>query len=391
MEDKYIHVKAVQPSKATNKNGELPIMCRVTYERKKYFKALGYKARPEHFSEENLLDSKVPNFEAKNRAIKKALLEVEKNLHYAREAGALNTAKIRQILSGKETGVDELTLNDLLLKVQREYIDSLSEVTLGGFQSVVNKVTTFNKGPILISEITPQFLNRFEGYLKKKIGNKGKIGQADTTTWSDMKELRSIFNKGRKIKAITQYPFAEYSVPKYVQPKRNYLILKEVNRIEEYADSESKPAPLRKAAAWFVFSCYSGLRYGDMQVFDESTWIKGHKLYYADEKESTPHFIPLHPKLKKAVERIREHSPVMENQPFNRYLKELMTVCEIETKLTVHLARHTFAVLWLDMGGSKEVLQRLMGHKRMATTEIYGQITNKRIEEEANKVFSELK
>lgn len=390
MDDKYIYIRAVLPSKKPNKDGELPIMVRVTYDRKKYFKALGYKTKPESFSESDLLTNKVPNFEYKNRHIRKAMSEIERALHELRDEDRLSPAEIKKVLTGGSTDPDEITLDDLLLKVKREYSGVLSDVTLNGFNSVVGKVNAFHKSKTLVSDITPLFLTRFEGFLRKRIVNKNKTGQAETTTWSDMKELRSIFNKGLKIKAITNYPFSEYSVPKFIQPKRNYLSLDEVAKIEAYADDERRPAPLRKAAAWFVFSCYSSLRYSDLVVFKE-TWIKNGKMYFSDQKEATPHFIPVHPKLQASIVRLREHGPVMQNQPFNRFLKEVMIICEIDTNLTVHLARHTFAVTWLDLGGTKDVLQKLMGHKRLTTTEIYGQITNKRIEEEATGVFAKLK
>jgi site-specific recombinase XerD len=373
-------IKAVLPSKAPDKNGELPIMIRITANRKKYFKVTGYKVNPDFFSESELISNKVSNYQLKNGKVTDQLRKIEKALL---QHEVLTPEIIKQTLSPgkqKEEKTAGITLEKLCTLVRREYANSLSDLTLNGFTTCVNKVIAYNKADLPISAITPHFLTKYEGYLNKE------LKQAPTTTWSDLKELRSLFNKGIKIKAITEYPFSEYSVPKYVQPKRNYLTSDQVATIEAYADDESKPAPLRKVAAWFVFSCYSGLRYSDLAAFD-NTWIKNEKLYFSDYKEQTPHFVPLYPKLRTAIDRVRQFMPIMENQPFNRFLKEIMVLCRIDVTLTVHIARHTFAVTYLDNGGSKEVLQRLMGHKKMSTTEIYGQISDKRIEDEAKNVF----
>lgn len=375
-------IKAVLPSKAPDKNGELPIMIRITANRKKYFKSTGYKVNPDLFSETELMSNKVPNHQLKNGKITDHIRKIEKALLQFNE---LTPEDIKQTLSPgkvKEDKTAGITLEKLCTLVRREYANNLSDLTLNGFVTCVNKVIAYNKADLPISDITPHFLTKYEGYLNKE------LKQAPTTTWSDLKELRSLFNKGIKIKAITEYPFSEYSVPKYVQPKRNYLTSDQVISVEAYADDESKPSPLRKAAAWFVFSCYSGLRYSDLAAFNDS-WVKNEKLYFSDFKEKTPHFVPLYPKLKKAIERVGAFMPIMDNQPFNRYLKEIMVICEIEVNLTVHIGRHTFAVTYLDNGGSKEVLQRLMGHKKMSTTEIYGQISDKRVEDEAKNVFGE--
>lgn len=41
-----------------------------------------------------------------------------------------------------------------------------------------------------------------------------------------------------------------------------------------------------------------------------------------------------------------------------------------------HLARHSFACLQLDAGTSIAVVQRYLGHKNVATTEVYAKISD---------------
>ena len=44
--------------------------------------------------------------------------------------------------------------------------------------------------------------------------------------------------------------------------------------------------------------------------------------------------------------------------------------------ITFHCSRHSFACLQLDAGTSIAVVQRYLGHKNVATTEVYAKISD---------------
>lgn len=50
-------------------------------------------------------------------------------------------------------------------------------------------------------------------------------------------------------------------------------------------------------------------------------------------------------------------------------------------KITSHTLRHSFAMHYLDNGGSIDELSKLLAHSSVTTTEIYGEISNKRAKE----------
>src|SRR5438067_1421118 len=54
----------------------------------------------------------------------------------------------------------------------------------------------------------------------------------------------------------------------------------------------------------------------------------------------------------------------------------------VRSTMITHVARHTFACLFLEAGGSMEVLQKMLGHARLSQTEHYGKIKPKRVSKE---------
>ena len=83
--------------------------------------------------------------------------------------------------------------------------------------------------------------------------------------------------------------------------------------------------------------------------------------------------------------------PVCTNQKMNEYFKIMSVACGITKKVTCHVARHTFATNVLkDNGVSYEAVSKLLGHKNLATTQIYAKITDTRLSDEISKLSASL-
>lgn len=61
----------------------------------------------------------------------------------------------------------------------------------------------------------------------------------------------------------------------------------------------------------------------------------------------------------------------MSARTIQRRVRELAGRAGIQRAVTPHVLRHTFAVTWIRRRGSTPALQRILGHDRLATTEIY--------------------
>ena len=85
--------------------------------------------------------------------------------------------------------------------------------------------------------------------------------------------------------------------------------------------------------------------------------------------------------------------PVPSNTFCNDSLKRISQLidCLKEKKVTFHLARHTFATLFLSEGVPLESLSKMLGHKNIATTQIYAKILNEKVGKDMQKVSINLR
>lgn len=81
--------------------------------------------------------------------------------------------------------------------------------------------------------------------------------------------------------------------------------------------------------------------------------------------------------------------PVPSNQKVNAYLKELADICGIQTKITFHIARHTFAsTVTLDNGIPMDSVSKMLGHRSIKTTQIYAKVSCKKISDDTEKLYN---
>ena len=105
--------------------------------------------------------------------------------------------------------------------------------------------------------------------------------------------------------------------------------------------------------------------------------------------------IPLISEAQTIIEKYTEHPdrevlnfvlPRISNQKVNAYLKTLSDLVGIKKTITHHVARHTFATQALNRGIPIEVVQKLMGHTDIQTTQIYAKMLTSTIVKEMEKM-----
>jgi site-specific recombinase XerD len=117
--------------------------------------------------------------------------------------------------------------------------------------------------------------------------------------------------------------------------------------------------------------------------FDGNLWIEMYR-----QKTKSKIAVPLLPKAKELLKQYSNELPVISNQKFNSYLKEIAQVVGINKRITHHTARKTFAstvLLYNDV--PMEIVSELLGHSSMSITQnYYGKIVQKKVGDEMKRL-----
>lgn len=241
----------------------------------------------------------------------------------------------------------------------------------------------YNLSDINIKELGFEFVTDFEFYLKAE-------KSIDTNTNAKyIKNLKKIIHECVAKDWLAKDPFMRYKI-KAKKTEREFLTDLELRTIEEKVFPIERLEHIKDI---FLFSCYTGLSYIDVfnltnnnlaLGIDGEKWIFTHR-----QKTETASRIPLLPPALGILDKYREHPiainskkllPVPSNQKTNAYLKEIAACCGIKKELTFHIARHTFATtVTLTNGVPIESVSKMLGHKKLQTTQHYAKILDKKV------------
>lgn len=239
-----------------------------------------------------------------------------------------------------------------------------------------------------------EFVNDFELWLKTE----RKCGQNATMKYISILKIIVLFCVNNNW--LEKDPFARFKMSKEeVIPE--FLTKEEIQSI---SSKEIKIERLRQVRDVFLFCCFTGLAYVDIRKLnasevsvgvDNELWIFTRRC-----KTNIPSRIPILPMSQKILEAYKDHPqcvntgkllPVLSNQKYNAYLKELADICGISKNLTTHTARHTFATtVTLSNGVPIESVSKMLGHKKLQTTQHYARVLDIKVSEDMQVLKSKL-
>lgn len=245
-----------------------------------------------------------------------------------------------------------------------------------------------------MNEINHQFISKFEYFLKTKL---------ECNHNSALKYVNN-FKKIIRIALANQWmdrnPFYNYKV-QFETVEREFLTQEKIAKLIE---KDLHLDRLKLVRDMFVFSCYTGLAYSDVKKLsdaDITTGIDGGKWIRINRtKTKSLSSIPLLPVAEEILERYKDHPevkngkyvlPVLSNQKYNAFLKEIAGLCGIKKPLTTHLARHTFATtVTLTNGVPIESVSKMLGHQGLRTTQHYAKIVDRKISDDMKALREKL-
>ena len=243
---------------------------------------------------------------------------------------------------------------------------------------------------IALAELEQSFIEQFHVYLRTECNLK----LTSICRYLDclINVVKVSFNDG----IMPRNPFASYRYNEPT-PERAFLNEEEILTLQHAALRTKKQRMIRDL---FLFSCFTGICYADLKTLawkqlEQDThgdwWVTGNRC-----KTDTRYVVKLLPAALSILERYRDGTDyVFSFMPHlntvDRSLKRIAALCGIEKKLTFHVGRHTYATTICLMNGvSLETLSKMLGHKRITTTQTYAKVTQPMIDREVTMLREKL-
>ena len=240
-----------------------------------------------------------------------------------------------------------------------------------------------HKSDLNIKYVNYDFISGFDHYLRTAQNN------TTNTAVKHLKNLGKIIRICLSKKWITTDPFFGYKLKTKVV-HREYLTADELRKIEE---KEFTTTRLSQVKDVFLFSCYTGLSYADVEKLrpsDISDGVDGERWIFTYRKKTgTRAAIPLLPIVANIVDKYKDHPycvshdrvlPVSSNQKMNEYLVEIAALSQVNKKIGNRIAKRTFATTVTLLNGVPiESVSKMLGHTNIRTTQLYAKILDVKV------------
>ncbi|WP_418529937.1 site-specific integrase [Paraprevotella clara] len=372
------------------KDGTCQLLCKVSIDAE--WEQIGTKVsvNPSIWNpEKGRADGRSENAVVVNRAIGELTKEITGHYNNIKNSLGFITAElVKNAVMG--IGQKPLTLLALFREHNEEFekrigLDRIKE-THDSYLRSYKHLAAFIKEKKGVEDVTLRSLDKvfyddFELFLCKDCGMKPK------TVHEHLYRLKKMTRRAVSQGTLRRDPYCRLH-PELPRRKSRHMKLEDLKKLME--TPVEKPQ-LQFVRDMFIFSTFTGLAYADLkrlrtsditQAEDGSWWI-----HIRRQKTDTLSSVRLLDVPLRIVEKYKDQRKG--NKVFNVYVRSYFIMLTRELgnvygfDLTFHQARHNFGThVTLSLGVPIETVSRMMGHMSITTTQLYAQVTDKKVDED---------
>ena len=316
----------------------------------------------------------------------KTRADKEKNRETLRLAEAVRAKRTVEYQNGRLGFETESRFDTRFLEYFRRQIEKRkeagSEACAEGWHSTLLHLQDYCTEAVTFKDVTPQFVKGFKDHLDKALSHhwlrKKKQGAplSNGAKKAYFNKFRTCINQAVREGILLVNPLADIRNFKDEEKECVYLTMEEVKAMVR---AECRFPGFKRA---FIFSCLTGLRKSDIE---KMRWSEVReqggftRIVFKQKKTGGQEYVDINPQ---AVEMMGKRgdpdSLVFADFEYSSKtaieLKRWAIKAGITKDITFHSGRHTFAVMMLELGADIYTVQKLLGHKRLQTTEIYAAV-----------------
>lgn len=287
--------------------------------------------------------------------------------------------------------MNDIYISDFLsyLEVEANY----SENTIRSYENDLNKFEEYYKKKDLL-KITSKDIDKFIQTLNDL---------APSTVSHNISSLKTFYSYFLKLGRISANPTDGIKSPKLGVHLPTYLTIDEINKL---LDIEVIDAFSSRNKAILELMYATGLRISEVITLEFKNIDYEECIVRVIGKGSKERIVPINdyaikylrdyidnyrPELvKNEINNyifLNNHGRILTRQGIFKMIKNYASIKGIKKTIGPHTLRHTFATHLLENGADLRVIQELLGHSDISTTQIYTHLTNETLHNEYKKYF----
>ena len=308
-----------------------------------------------------------PKTDAQKEEKKRTLLEADAILQQRKKS--MSEGDYTFLNKGKQSSDSFLDFYDKISKEKQSQM----------YRNSLNYVRAYKGGKMTFKEVDVKFFDGFKKYLQAQNLKTNSIHLYCSN-------LITVIKMALKADLLVVDILNKLELPKKEQTERGYLTEDEIQKLIDTPCIN----PLIKAA--FLFSCMTGLRVSDCMALKFENILssdQGYSLKFQAKKTKSYEVLPIsNYAFSLLPERRGDKDRVFEGLSYSTYfsnfIKSWIFSAGIKKKISFHSARHSFATLMLTKGMDIFTVSKMLTHKSITTTMIYGKIIDSKKREAAN-------
>lgn len=359
---------------ATKKNAA-SVYIEVSYDRVRNFYNTGIRVCSNQFKDGRIINhGQMVEYQDRINDMRSTIENYINEKIKARETFSLDNLK--KYMDGRVFGAKDSFLRFMYARI---FERPIAESTRHAHISIYNTLKSWGR--------IRQFSDITEANLKLWDDLSHTNAQKAKSVWNYHKILKIYCREAKRFGHIKDNPYDYMKFKRDNSPGHRFITMEDIDSIKRLELTEKA---LSDARLCFLFQCYTSLSYADMKKFDINSVreVDGKlRLRSLRVKTNEMYNITLMKSAIAILESCDYRLPVQDLHFYNRNLQAIQYRAGITTHLTSHVGRHTFATsIALKNKMPIEVLQKVMGHESIRTTQVYAKV----LQESVNAEFDRL-
>ena len=228
-----------------------------------------------------------------------------------------------------------------------------------------------------------------------------KQKKAGATVSRNIASIRSFYQFLQRKGMVTENPAADIELPKVEKKAPEILSLEKVELLLEQPTGEEDKEVRDKAMLELLYA--TGIRVSELIGLDLEN-VNLSAGFIRCSGRGKERMIPLYPAAVRALQDYIEHvrpqmlehpqeralfvnmsGERMSRQGFWKIIKHYQEKAGIQTEITPHTLRHSFAAHLLENGADLRSIQEMLGHADISSTQIYSRLLNQKLRDVYHK------